>query len=1359
MGVGQESPSTAKAEAREDSPMPRAARIGFLIDGLLSRYQVRLYDAIRNAARRHNAVIVGFPGSYLGSVDSDRPTFDGSFVYELASPTSVDGLIIASNLILNGSGAARIRSLCVQSRIPIVSIGPMAGVTTVDVDNRAGLKEIIEHLILDHDYRRLAFIRGPITNPDSLDRERVFRTTLESRGIEVSNDLIVTGDFLESSGAAAVRTLLGERRLPVGNIDGIVAANDQMATGAMQELNARGLRVPEDIVVVGFDDDEHARSASPPLTTVAQPIERLGETAVQLLIDKIAGRQTVDRTILETLPVLRRSCGCADSRTQDASPVAKPDDVGTRFNRLREANIRRFAWFGSDERITLGMRRAREFLLPDSEQTTPNLLRQIERIVVDLAANGIDPLHWHDVLSPMIDDTLRESVTDASARKECLLRGQRLYCLFSELSGVTLLKEQLRTVELANSLRVIGSAVVCARNFRALERVLDVGLPSLDVRYCCVCTFTNSEHSRARVATVYHPTVPRPHNQIHSAEQLWRSVPPTLPPGVTPSSVGTQSFSAAAILPPNAAMSPGGDFLVFPLMFGEEALGYVVLDAPDQAQRAWLLEGLSGHLSSAIYEIGRTEQLRMARELAEEANSAKTAFVAMMSHEVRTPLNAIMGNLDMCLKTELAKEQRRQLLRAQTSSRALRNIVDDILDYSRVEAHRIDLETVTFELEEILEQVIGSCAPDAGRKNLELVVDVDCDVPQKLIGDPLRLTQVLLNLVNNAVKFSTRGFVSLRITRVSSSAGDQPCLNFAVEDTGIGMGPDQLAKIFQPFTQGDSSITRRYGGTGLGLTICQRLVELMGGEIFVRSSIGVGSTFEFAIPLLVDGDTPSVAHTSPATVVVAVDNSAQMAALSRLFVGLGHNVFSAHTRLETVRVLDRLYSDSEHRRCFVFADYKLSDSTGAELSTSLSRYRKDNGLVLVLLVPHDNDALLAGAWQDVASDIVLAKPPLRSSIDRILRGTQSSRPCSDESVPEQKVVRSALLGRRILVVQDSEMSRELACDLLALNGAEVRTAADGTEAITMACNEAYDLVLMDLHLPGVDGCVASRTIREKYDASTLPIIALSASSAPEDRGRCLAAGMNDFLRAPIGAAELIESVHMWLSREATAPRTSTSPPNSTALRMSSVALPVLDVAKALGRLGGNRTLYHQLLKRFAQSHHATFEEVSNLLDDMDYERAAAQVHILVSSAGNIGATRLQHAAQSLEVALRQSNTARILAVRPRLEAEWHAGAHAVGAVLDRFREGSQPPVAVQTSPLGHEHIEQLRRLIDEHDTAAVELVESLEESCVSEPQIQKALQRLAHSVSSYDFEAARLHLDTLSESMVAGVAPCTDATQ
>lgn len=1321
--------------------MASACRIGFLIDGLLSRYQVRLFDAVRRAARRRDALVVGFPGSYLVGADSEPLTFDGSFVYELVSPNSVDGIIVASNLILDRAGAGRILNLCELGQVPIVSIGPMPGVATVDVDNRRGLEKVIDHLIVDHGRRRLAFIRGPVTNPDSLERERVYRGELVKHDIEVSNDMVVTGNFLESSGAAAVRLLFDERRLTLRQLDGIVAANDQMATGAIQELNARGIRVPEDMVVVGFDDDDHARSANPPLTTVAQPIALLGAAAVDLLTAKLAGKELPARTVLDTFPVLRRSCGCCKDPLR--AHYGDPPTARAGGDELAEASGMA-KWFAADARAIATVNQIRSHLTTTGGDERNRTLAEIERLVLEAATMGIDPLRWQDVLAPLLGEAAQTRSEEADGRESLQLSALRLHCLFSELSSTVTLKEQLRTVELANSLRVIGSAVVCARHLRALGRVLDAGLPSLDVRYCCVCTFTNSERTRARVAALYHPLVPRPHAQIQSAEQLWRSVPPTLPPGAIPSSIGSQSFAATALLPPNASPAKG-DLVVFPLVFGEEALGYVVLDAPLDAQRAWLLEGLSGHLSSAIYEITRTEQLRQAREQAEQANSAKTAFVATMSHEVRTPLNAILGNLDLCLRTDLSKEQRKQLLRVQASSRALRSIIDDILDYSRIEAHGIDLESVSFELEQLLEQVISSCASDANRKSLEFVLDVDCTVPPRLVGDPLRLTQVLLNLVNNAIKFSSQGFVALRIARLGEGPDGTMLLKFSVEDTGIGIGPDQVARIFQPFTQADSSMTRRYGGTGLGLTICQRLVELMAGEIIVHSVIGSGSTFEFTLPLVADAEVSHAEIGTSSQIVLAIESAAQVGALKRMLEDLGQEVIPVCTGTEALRVLSRLRTAGDARTLYLFADHRLSDMTGVQLLTKAHESFSTDGLRTVLMVPHDNEALLAGGWQNFGGETILIKPPLRNSVTRILTGDV----CGGKSTypPTTGEEQNLLSGYRILVVQDSEMSRELACDILSLSGAEVQTAFDGAEAIRRVYREHFDLILMDLNLPIVDGCSAAKSIREDFDPSVLPIVALSASSVPEDRLRCVEAGMNDFLRAPIGTVELIDSIRRCLTKPDGSKRNAPPTPAPVTTRANPANGLVLDAAKALGRLGGNRALYRQLLKRFLQTHASASEDLARALDESDFATAANLVHILVSAAGNIGATRLQYAAQGLESALRQSQVPRVLATRPRFDAEWQSSIQAVHSALERYRETSQPPISRDAMSLAGEKVEQLRRLIHEHDTAAVELVDRLRETFVGDPHTEQALQKLAQSVTSYDFDAAQLHLAEVSSSL------------
>jgi signal transduction histidine kinase/DNA-binding LacI/PurR family transcriptional regulator/CheY-like chemotaxis protein len=1320
--------------------MSRATRVGFLVDSLLSRYQVRLFNAVRRPAQRFGAVVLGFPGSYLVGADPDRPIFDGSFIFDLVGPECVDGLIVASNVLLSGVGAAKIHAICAHAQVPVVSIGPLPGIPSVDIDNLCGLRRVIEHLVEHHGKRQLAFVRGPLTNPDSVDRERVFRTSLQDMGLEADPDLIVTGNFLEASGAAAVRTLLDERKFGK-RVDAIVAANDQMAAGAIRELRLRGLRVPEDLAVVGFDDDEHARSTNPPLTTVAQPICRMGEAAVSMLLDRIAGRTTPTALRLDTIPVWRRSCGCAQGAGFFDEHDASTGDLETNFEE-------RCSTFADQFTRTVGFRNARrgielalDIVDTRDEVTATQKQHEFEQVVREAASQGVDPLEWEDVLGPLRASKERSVPLDPAQRLDFSIKSQSIHWLLAELSARARLEDQLRTLEYANALRVVGSAVVCARHFRALTRVLDAGLPALDVRFCCVCVFMNGERTRGRVAALYDPAEPKPHDQLHSAEQLWRAIPPTIPPGHFPSSTHLSGFPTNAVLPPSALYTSPKDLLVYPLVFAEDALGYVVVDAPDDVQRAWLLEGLSGHLSSAVYEIARTNELHAARELAEEASSAKSAFVAMMSHEVRTPLNAVIGNVDLCLRTELSREQRRYLERAQTSSRALLSIVNDILDFSRIEAERVEIERLPFELEEVLEQVIVSCSTEAAKKDLELILDVGYDVPFALVGDSLRLMQVLVNLVNNAVKFSSQGHVAVRINAVEADPGAAPRVHFQVEDTGIGMSAAQLERIFKPFTQADNSITRRYGGTGLGLTICQQLVGLLGGELAVQSQPGIGSIFEFSLPLPAATTLPEP-QTIDVHAIVAEAHELQGEALSRLLSRYVHSTCLARSGITTLAAVRDALSTTTGLRTVVFVSSQLPDMDGATLSRRVREMDVDHRTSVVLLVPYDAETLLLHGWHQSGVDVVLAKPLQRSSVLRVLERNPGDRPPDSEPAPFP-----SLRGKRVLVVQDSELSRELARDLLVRSGAEVLFAGDGLEAVTLCEQEALDLVLMDLNLPKLDGCGATRLIRKQPRHAHLPILALSASGDRSDRQRCINAGMDDFIRAPIGASQLVTTIHKWCQPSAPVRLSTFKGQSSSKVRRASAGpAPTLEVARALRRLGGNAALYRKLLQRFVASFEQNWAEWKRAASSDDPRDAAALVHTIVSAAGNIGASRLQQVSQALEASLRSGANALVVVQREHFETEFVEAIEAAKRAVIQPDGTSRPPPSTRLSDV-EQRLHSLRRLLSEHDTAAVEVVEALGDVLVEDAQSSEALRRLAQSVASYDFESATLQLDRLTEAL------------
>ena len=1314
------------------------ARIGFLVDSLLSRYQVRLFSAVKQAARERGARVVGFQGSYLRNPTEARLVFDGSFLYELVSTGSVDGLLVTANILASGVGVEPVRALCEKSGVPVVSFGELPGYPQVEIDTQRGLKSLIDHLVRVHGRRRLAFIRGTAENPDSIERERVFRTTLAALGVPVVEDWILPGTFLESSGQTAVRVMLDERRVPASAIDGIVAANDQMAVGAARELCARGVNVPKDVVVVGFDDDEHARSFSPPLTTVAQPLEHLGRRAVSLLLDRIANRAVPERTLLDATPVYRRSCGCS---SDDRAPALR-DSIERPFaERLAHERQRLLDWL---ERIDGGAAGApgAEALLAYVSSGAPDG-DALEAAMLQTAEDGFDPARFGEGLEPLRRMLSHEP--DPERRRQHELRLLEARAVTSEISARSRLLRQLRTTQQANALRVLGSSIVCARSLKVLAQVLETGLGSLGIRYACVCLFVGGGETRlSRVIAQYDPVVPPSDGLLQTPAELWRAVPPSVPPPATESAV----FPARELIPHETVAAVRGlDLLVYPLVFAELALGYVVFDAPRDLQTAWLLEGLSGHLSSAIYAQMRTDELRHARELAETASAAKSEFVAMISHEVRTPLTAVIGHVDLCLSTELTREQRGHLTRARNSSRALLSIVNDILDFSKIEARKLALESLRFDLEDVLEQVVGTHAGAASRKGLELVVDLEPNVPRFLTGDPLRLTQVLLNLVGNAIKFSPSGHVLVEVARREQREGAGIRIEFRVSDTGIGMTPEQQRLVFEPFTQADSSMTRRYGGAGLGLTISRRLVELLGGELCVESELGRGSTFRFECAFEGDDVHSGVPTEGTGVRLLLVEaHPLQARALDRLLSRRGYAVVHAETAADALIAL-RAARSSGRPFDLALIDHDLPDQDGFDLARRVGADPELAGPISILISRSSAELVASGTLGSHGIWTALPKPFHRGAVlhalSRALNVGKSSRP------PKriEPKLSNALQGRTILVVQDSPVTRDLAREVLERSGARVELASDGVEAVARATSENFDAILMDLHLPRLDGVGATRAIRQNPHSRRTPIVGLSASIRPEDREKSFAAGMTGFVSTPVGASELLDAVVRCLNVNPSgsfnaitaaalaafgAPESQRAPANATS---------ELDMASALSRLNGDRGLYRRLLSRFASSHQHTSDDIERSLARGDFEGAAMLAHTLASAAANIGATRLHCASQALETALKRRSplkeaTDGLLA---DFEAVETAALAAVAAALDAEPASIPEPHRAEVPA---DLLLRLRSLLDDNDTAAIDSLDELRDLVEGQAAGAEAFQRLEASVNAYDFAQARAHLET-----------------
>ena len=628
------------------------------------------------------------------------------------------------------------------------------------------------------------------------------------------------------------------------------------------------------------------------------------------------------------------------------------------------------------------------------------------------------------------------------------------------------------------------------------------------------------------------------------------------------------------------------------------------------------------------------EQLSRAREVAEAANAAKGEFVAMISHELRTPLTGMMGHLDLLLRADLSSDVRARLGLARSSSQALLCIVNDLLDFSKMEAGRLEVESVRFDLEDVLQQVINACGIAAARKRIELVLDLDPTIPRVLVGDPLRLSQVLVNLTANAVKFTSHGEVVIRLQHVTSPTGDSVTLRYTVADTGIGMSEEETGKLFQPFTQGDNSTTRRYGGTGLGLAICKRLVSLMGGNLRAKSKEGEGSSFSFELTCFVPE--PMITTTPEGMslrVLLAVDNARQRQALFRTLNYFGCAVTEIQTIAGARRALTRCNPADPFK--LVLLDATLPDGDSVALAAEVTSAPEQGEFVVIMtsIDTHIEPDIRALGRNDLST---VSKPLLPSGVLRLARHARKyegafslmpAAPLYSESTP--------LFGYRILLVQDNEITCEVLKEMLHLAGASVQISVDGGHAVHTALSEQFDLVLMDLHLPVMDGFSAARAIRMDARYTDVPILALTASADPDNRQRCLAAGMNDCVMTPIEPQQLSAVIKSWLACAkrafATGLLRTQSSPHHWAVQPDCG----LNTASAIAAVGGNENYYQQMLTRFIHTHEETAHNVAEALRHGDDEKAAGLVHALVSAAGFVGATRLCFSAHALELSLRR----------------------------------------------------------------------------------------------------------------------------
>jgi PAS domain S-box-containing protein len=624
-----------------------------------------------------------------------------------------------------------------------------------------------------------------------------------------------------------------------------------------------------------------------------------------------------------------------------------------------------------------------------------------------------------------------------------------------------------------------------------------------------------------------------------------------------------------------------------------------------------------------------TERKR-AEVTAQTALLAKSQFLANMSHEIRTPMNAILGLTRMVMESDLKPEQREQLDKVRRSGKALVRIIDDILDFSRIEAGRLTIERIPMRVEAVLLEVAELLGLQAEEKGLELFIDIDQDTPLLVMGDPFRLVQILNNLVGNAIKFTNHGEIHISV-RVEHQGETKNTLRFNVRDTGIGIAPDQVGALFQPFSQADSSTTRKFGGSGLGLAIVKKLVELLGGQITLDSVVGKGTNIGFTIEVgIASEDVCNVAQMGGDSlqmrgkrVLVVDDQPTSRQILSLLLKAWGMEAIEAENGIEALARVAQANGTGQPFHA-VLLDWRMPGMNGLEVAVELRAQEEASGLLTplpILMVTAYNRQTLLQQPEAGCINGVLTKPVIPSYLyNALLHGEIRTLP----KVEEPKTQRFDNI--RVLLVEDNELNQEVAASILRKRGVILTIAWNGEEAVALAEQQTFDLVLMDLHMPIMGGIEATRQIRELAQGKNPPIVAMTAAVMAEDRERCIEVGMVDFIPKPVEPEDIVRILRTYTQSGAEIPVILLQEPQEED--------PIFDWKRGLTRLDGDHALQQRLLLGFIEGYHDLSQRLDALLDEKNTHDAIELIHAVKGVASNLSAVALSEASHRLLEELR-----------------------------------------------------------------------------------------------------------------------------